>query len=288
VPPLTSPIVPRDTLGTRLAIAWAWRSLFLRQRLVRTLFMDETAVTRRLAVACGFPLAGINTETSFMSPALDLPEILLAPRELDFPRPDVPGRHYVGATVDLDRREPELDWSRLDESRPLVYCSLGSQSHLYPRARPLLRAVIDALAARRDWQGLVAVGPHLPRAEFPAPEHVVVVDFAPQLAVLRRARVMITHGGLGAVRECLYHGVPMVVFPLQRDQPGNAARVVYHGLGVMGDPRRATAGTVQALVDQVLGTPGIRAAVERMAGHLRGIDGLDRAADVAESLLARP
>jgi hypothetical protein len=92
VPPLTSPIVPRDTWRCRLAITWAWRSLFLRQRLVRTLFLDETKVTRRLAVACGFPLSGINTDTSFMCPALDLPEILLSPRELDFPRPPHP-RH---------------------------------------------------------------------------------------------------------------------------------------------------------------------------------------------------
>src|SRR5690606_4742340 len=41
-------------------------------------------------------------------------------------------------------------------------------------------------------------------------------------------------------KECLSAHVPMIVYPLslQWDQPGGAARVYYHNLGVIGNVRR--------------------------------------------------
>jgi UDP:flavonoid glycosyltransferase YjiC (YdhE family) len=287
VPPVTSPLIPAATLRSRVAIAWAWRWLFLRQFVLRKLTLDDVKLTRRLAAAAGFPLRDIETATSFMCATPRVPEILLCPRRFDFPRPDAPQRHYAGPTIDFDRTEPDFEWRRLAPDRPLVYCSLGSQGHLSASTRRILRAAIDAIAGRPDWQGVVAVGPHLPIEDFRSPrDNVVVVSFAPQLQILRRASLMITHGGLATVRECIYHGVPMVVFPLVRDQPGNAARVVYHGLGAMGDPRRVTAESLGRLVEAVGRAPSVRANVDAMAREFQRAEAEDRAVDVVEELLA--
>jgi len=53
---------------------------------------------------------------------------------------------------------------------------------------------------------------------------------------------MINHGGINTIKECIHENVPMLTYPLspEWDQPGNAARVVYHQLGLMGNIRRDT------------------------------------------------
>jgi UDP:flavonoid glycosyltransferase YjiC (YdhE family) len=42
--------------------------------------------------------------------------------------------------------------------------------------------------------------------------------------VLKRACLLVSHAGHGVVLKALYYGVPMVLVPLGRDQPGVAAR----------------------------------------------------------------
>lgn len=77
------------------------------------------------------------------------------------------------------------------------------------------------------------------------------------MELLKRASVMITHGGLGTVKECIVTGVPMIAFPFAYDQRGNSARIVHHGIGARGDRRKATAASVAALLDRVVGDPSI-------------------------------
>jgi UDP:flavonoid glycosyltransferase YjiC (YdhE family) len=52
-----------------------------------------------------------------------------------------------------------------------------------------------------------------------------VVPFAPQLELLRRAAITITHAGLNTALESLAQGVPMVAIPITNDQPGVASRL---------------------------------------------------------------
>jgi UDP:flavonoid glycosyltransferase YjiC (YdhE family) len=42
--------------------------------------------------------------------------------------------------------------------------------------------------------------------------------------VLQRSRLLLSHAGHGPVTKALWHGVPMVLVPWGRDQPGVAAR----------------------------------------------------------------
>src|SRR2546422_7887921 len=61
----------------------------------------------------------------------------------------------------------------------------------------------------------------------------IVVEFAPQLELLKRAALCITHAGLNTALECLSNGVPMVAIPITNDQPGVAARIEWTGTGEM-------------------------------------------------------
>jgi MGT family glycosyltransferase len=208
---------------------------------------------------------------------MGLREVILCPVDLELPgeRHDrEPEVYYAEASVDLDRKsERAFSWDLLDPERKLLYVSLGSQSYRADRERvtAFLRATGQAFAGSPDWQVVLATGGLLSREELAAPAGTIVASWAPQLDLLRRARVAITHGGLGTVKECIFFGVPMVVFPLSHDQPDNARRVVHHGLGAQGDLGAFSRESIHGLVESA-DHPSVRANMERMRQHFMEVE----------------
>jgi len=70
------------------------------------------------------------------------------------------------------------------------------------------------------------------------------------------------------VREGLSFGVPMLVFPCWLDQPGNAARLVHHGVARKGDIRTIDAASLRLLMQEAM-APGLREAAARMREMFR-------------------
>lgn len=164
-----------------------------------------------------------------------LPELVLCPKELDIPwaKGVQHERHNVEASVFLQRPACSFPWDWLDPGKKLIYCSFGTQSRAYPCAEALLREVVTACGGLRGFQLVVAAGGHHDLPDFPSlPPNVLVRQSVPQLALLSRAFLSITHGGLGSIKEAILAGVPMIVLPFVHDQPLNAQRIEYHRLGV--------------------------------------------------------
>jgi UDP:flavonoid glycosyltransferase YjiC (YdhE family) len=85
--------------------------------------------------------------------------------------------------------------------------------------------------------------------------------------VLPHCSAVITHGGHGTVLKALIAGVPLVVVPLGRDQPDNAARVVHAGAGTR-LRKKASVSALRAATARVIEDPRYRAAAGRMASRL--------------------
>lgn len=64
------------------------------------------------------------------------------------------------------------------------------------------------------------------------PSNFMVKSYFPQLEVLKRAEVFITHAGFNSVNEALYFGVPMLALPQVNDQHMVAKRLVSMHLGM--------------------------------------------------------
>jgi len=219
---------------------------------------------------------------------LQLPMLILCPEEFDFHGAErKPNRHYIEASIDLQRKELHpFPWRNLNASRPLIYCSLGSESHLYEQSSSLFRAIIEAMRAKPEWQLVLAVGPYLNASDFePLPENVLLVNWAPQLDMLKRASIMITHGGLGAVKECICLGVPMIVFPFKWDQPFNAARAVAHGLGVRGNVNNVSAREIHSLIDAIVGNPLLKSRIDAMSKKFNEIENSGRGVKLIEKII---
>jgi UDP-glucoronosyl and UDP-glucosyl transferase len=59
----------------------------------------------------------------------------------------------------------------------------------------------------------------------PVPSNAIVVNNAPQLELLKKASMCITHAGFNTLLEALTQGVPQIAIPVTNDQPGVAARI---------------------------------------------------------------
>jgi UDP:flavonoid glycosyltransferase YjiC (YdhE family) len=74
---------------------------------------------------------------------------------------------------------------------------------------------------------------------------------------------------------------------MQRDQPRNAARVAYHGLGLVGNLQFVTVEQATALIEQVEQAPAFREKVEAMRSVFLAHEESGRGVQVVEALLAR-
>lgn len=203
--------------------------------------------------------------------------------DFDFPRLHVPpGFHYVGPLIDGYGRRFPFPYERLN-GKPLIYVTLGT---LQNPASEYFR-LIARVCAKLDVQIVIAAGTNQPRTLRALAGSPIVVQFAPQLEILARASLTITHSGLNTVMQSLLCGVPMVGIPLTHDQPAIAARIAHSGTGVVIAPRKLDAERLTASIRQVLESPSFRQKAEKIRESIRGAGGVDKAADVVEEALAR-
>ena len=208
----------------------------------------------------------------------------------DFPRREIPPYfHYVGSLASNRQvsRDFQFPWDRLD-GRPLIFASLGTVPH--PANVPVFRKIAEACIGV-DAQLVLALGKWNEAGEKVQetlgrlPGEHVVVDFAPQLRLLDRAALLITHAGVNTVLEALSRGVPMVALPRSDDQPGMGSRIEYSGTGLCGSFYCSTAEDIRGMVRRVLADDSFRRRAAALKETMVAAGGLRRAADLAEQAL---
>jgi MGT family glycosyltransferase len=209
----------------------------------------------------------------------------------DFPRREIPPHfHYIGSLASNRQVKGEMPfpWERLD-GRPLIFASLGTIPD--PATAPVFRKIATACMGL-DAQLVLALGKWNQQSEKSQallgklPGDHIVVDFAPQLQLLDRAALLITHGGVNTVLESLSRGVPMVALPWRVDQPGMGARIMHSGAGLCGSFYRSSPEEIRSLVKRVLGDQSFRQRVLAIKDKMVTAGGLHRAADIAEEALS--
>jgi len=170
---------------------------------------------------------------------------------------------YVGPQLDDAARAASGNPWAGPPGRPLVLVGLSST---VMRQEGLLQRAANALG-QLQVRGLVTTGPAVDPAVIAAPPNVTVTRWVRHADILPHCSAVITHGGHGTVMKALIAGVPLVVVPLGRDQPDNAARVVYAGAGTR-LRKNASVSALRAAVAQVIDDPGYRAAAGRIADRL--------------------
>ncbi|WP_159081778.1 macrolide family glycosyltransferase [Paenibacillus sp. CAA11] len=185
-------------------------------------------------------------------------------QEFLFVGPSISGR----TASELDIKLKEL----LEMERPLIYISLGTiNNHDFSFYHACLEAFADP-----NFSVLMSVGSAVDISGLEVPEHVVIRRSLPQLEILKRADLFITHGGMNSVHEGLWFGVPLILIPQQEEQRAVALRVQKLGAGMV--LKRKGAGDITQAVHKVLTHPAYRLRSRQLGDGLKEAGGAPRAA----------
>jgi zeaxanthin glucosyltransferase len=208
--------------------------------------------------------------------------LLNYPGELHPPaRTALLGPHaFLGSAVRTEEPDAEVDaWLAADDA-PVVYVSLGS--FLSVRSDVLAR-VAEALRGL-DVRVALASGSTPRDALGPVPASWLVREVLPQVTLLTRSALAVSHGGNNSVTESLTAGVPLLLLPLSTDQFAGAAALEDAGFGEALDPNAATPDELRAAAVRLIALQAdARARLGRLADSLTATPGagLARAALVS-------
>lgn len=274
IPPFTSYHLPTDSISSNVMISLLWlkRIVWFSARLFYKFSFGRTAlhrivssVTKKYGVSL-FRI--IETDRCNAFGIKGVPRLIISPKAFDFPHPDKKDVYGIGPLVDINR-EGRIERPRYqllfdyiarlksNDSGKAIYVSMGTVSNYdIGRCTKFFTRIAKVARWRSNDLFVLSSGKFFEIDRLlPLPNNMMVFETVPQVDLLQRCDIMVTHGGMNTITECVFCGVPMLVYPLSRkwDQPGNSARVVYHQLGLRGRIERDTAKTISKKINQLIG-----------------------------------
>lgn len=194
-------------------------------------------------------------------------------------RSSFPGHYqFIGSSTAGRTETVEFPWSWLDPTRPAVLVSLGTIN--FQEGERFFAVAAEALGSLPVQAVFVAP----PELVADPPANILVRRQVPQLALLRRMQAVVSHGGHNTVCESLAAGLPLVLAPVQNDQPIVADQVVRAGCGIRVSFARVGAAELRSAVERALTDPALRAGAEEVGRSFAAAGGPAGAADHLEKL----
>lgn len=270
IPPMVTPWPYRDTFPARFRNRVG---NFLFRRAIRSV----PVLVNRHRKRWNLPVYKVQ-EDAFSR----LAQISQVPREFDFPRQFLPETfHYTGPLFASESRaDVPFPYERLT-GQPLIYASLGT---LQNRLGYVFQTIVDA-TRDLDAQLVLSMGGGHAGTLQNVPASAIVVEFAPQLELLKRADLTITHAGMNTTMESLSQGVPMVCLPVTNDQPAVGARVAWTGSGLVVPLKQLSKDRLNEAIRSVLYQPTFRERARELQSAIQRAGGLTRGADIVETAL---
>lgn len=180
----------------------------------------------------------------------------------------LPRHAFLGSVVRDETSDPDVqEWLSRPDRRPLVVVSLGT----FMSARIDVLARIAAALRKVDVRVAVAIGSNSVTDLGEIPADWLVRTTLPQVALLERAALLVTHAGNNSVTEALAFGVPMLALPFSTDQFDGAGAIERGLAGVALDPNNAPRPLIASAVRGLLRNPPpapelIRGLMQRQPG----------------------
>jgi MGT family glycosyltransferase len=183
--------------------------------------------------------------------------------------------HFVGPTF-LNRKETDTFDFSLVKSTPLIYISLGTLI----RNPAFFDRCFEAFA-NHEGTFILSIGKHFAKSDLTnIPANFIVETSFPQLEILKRADVFISHAGLNSTHESLVSGVPMLLIPQQMEQAIVAREVEKKGAGIalQTAPPYGQVSAAQLLnaLDTILNTPSYQPNAKKAGETLLQAGGVAR------------
>lgn len=135
---------------------------------------------------------------------------------------------FIGPII-FDRQEEAVPDKLLNSKKPIIYVSLGTAHNDDVNS---YKTLIDSFTGL-PFQVFISIGSYVKPQQFnKLPKNVYIRNYLPQLEILKRSSLFISHGGMNSVNESLYFGVPLLLLPIIQEQRINSARVEELGAGI--------------------------------------------------------
>lgn len=241
---------------------------------------------RRIFKESGVTEDTLDKDNAFTKMFKGIPEVIAAPLEFEVSSEvKRDWQHYLGLCTRNQRRDTELDkmfleaWENLlkvkSKGQKLIYCSFGT--YYTGPDKTLLNFISNLINIINDLEDvhlIISVNHFVietVKSQQNISEKIHFFTRVPQLEVLKKADLFITHGGLGSIKEAIEYEVPMLVYPLdlQYDQNGNGLKVELHGIGLRGNFAYERTHDMRTKIDQLLNQDVFREKIREVNQHIK-------------------
>jgi len=288
-PPFCSVHIPNQSLYSKIYIRYLWYSHLLIKK-IRFLYYtivllgeNHLSDVMRLSKQTGYPLKKNIDYNHYKGNGefglKNIPQLLLSPRDFDFPRPLKRNQYAIGPLIfkesDIKANEKRYQAvidhvlkEKTNKDISIIYCSLGTlNSFGYKNSIKTFQQVIAIAKRNSNYRVVISSGEFVdPARLLPTPDNVFLFKTLPQKHILQYCDMMIAHGGQNSITECVMNEVPLLIYPFFKgsDLGGNSARVVYHGIGTRGFIEKETDVEMEKKIQDVLCNPVYRKNIHAM------------------------
>lgn len=256
IPPFTSYFLPKFNFFSSYYCDILWKITLIKYHFNKgwsrllSFGQDNYSILKKVLKEEGINMnKHVDLRRSFCMGIKGVPRLIISPKAFDFPHPEKEGIFRIGPLIDVKREgiitlpRYQIIRTKLEKEKQkpecfVIYCSMGTiTSSFKKRVKKFFLKIANVATINPHFIFIISTGNNFDINELlPAPENIYIFNHIPQVDLLHYCDIMITHGGMNSITECVFIGVPMLVYPLSPhwDQPGNSARVVYHKLGLRG------------------------------------------------------
>ena len=192
------------------------------------------------------------------------------------------GEEYCFVGPMIGKRKCDVHIPYEEMAGKIIYISMGT---IQNEQLPFYKKCIDAWKTSDDVSVIMSVGKNTDIQELmPIPHNFYVYNYVPQLEVLEKSNVFITHGGMNSVNEGLYFGNRILGIPMDLDQYAVVKQVQELKLGYGLDKECVTSEILRKKVQELLCDDEIAKNVENMSMTMRNAGGIKRAAEFVEEV----
>lgn len=189
---------------------------------------------------------------------------------------------FVGPFLDRHAESPSFPFDELENmgDKPILYISLGT---VFNDKADIYRLCLEAFADLNH-RVVMSIGTRTDRSQLGMiPSNFIVKSFVPQLQLLKRAALFITHSGMNSVSEGLSAGVPLLMLPQAADQLYIAQRVQRLGAGKILRNTQLNAHRLRKAAEEILAQPAFQQMSANIGASLRQAGGPTFAVDEIEA-----
>lgn len=158
------------------------------------------------------------------------------------------------------------------DDRPLIYISIGTVIYNPKYFKTAIKAYGDG-----RYRVLLSIGSDMGGDIMKdLPDNFIVKKHVPQLEVLKKAALFVSHCGMNSAHEALYYGVPIIGLPQSAEQSLVASIIEKRGAGVY--LRAMTATALRITTDRIIEDPSYRESCRIIRDQFEEAGGARKAA----------